>query len=423
MRSCSAPVNLARACRALALIATLAVLGPSAGAQAVDESISVATLQEQAASQTAGALQVQVSAWTARVEQLRDEAATARAAATDDAGKAAAADLDARLEASSERLLALVRVLEEKGGEAGEARAVLLEVRGVDAENLSVGALTSLGSRWVAQARDWAVEELPGIVVRLLVALFVLLVFKLLANVAGRITARALSASKLKVTDLLQRFFVGIASKTVFIFGVLFAIRTIGVDLGPVLAGVGIVGFVVGFALQDTLANFAAGVMILLYHPFDIGHVIEAAGSMGKVTDLNLVSTTLLTPDNRRIIIPNGKIWGGTILNVTAHSTRRVDLDVGIGYGDDIDRALAICKRVVEAHPLVLADPAPAYFVAKLGDSSVDLAMRPWCKTGDWFAVSNELRKAIKQAFDAEGVSIPFPQRDVHLFQQPLPQA
>ena len=190
----------------------------------------------------------------------------------------------------------------------------------------------------------------------------------------------------------------------------------IGIDVGPFVAAIGAVGFIVAFALQGTLSNFAAGLMILLYRPYDVGQVVTVAGVTGKVSAMSLVSTTLLTPDNQIVTVPNGSIWGGIITNITGNPTRRVDMVFGISYGDDIGKAMAILDEVVKAHELVLADPAPVIQLDQLADSSVNFVVRPWSKTSDYWTVKWDLTRAVKERFDREGISIPFPQRDVHLF-------
>jgi len=189
------------------------------------------------------------------------------------------------------------------------------------------------------------------------------------------------------------------------------------VDVAPLLAGVGVVGFVLGFALQDTLANFAAGFMILLNRPYDVGNVVTAAGVTGSVESMSLVSTTLKTPDNQRIIVPNGSIWGGVIQNVTSQETRRVDLIFGCGYEDDISKAQAVLEDIVSSHELVLKDPAPVIRLHELADSSVNFIVRPWTKTSDYWAVYWDLTRTVKERFDSEGLSIPYPQQDVHMHQ------
>jgi len=229
---------------------------------------------------------------------------------------------------------------------------------------------------------------------------------------------KTMSTSKLKVSDLLRTFFVNVTRKVVMLAGLIVALQYVGVPMGGVLAGVGVLGFVVGFALQDTLGNFASGIMILLYRPYDIGDVIDAGGTKGKVEAMSLVSTTLVTPDNQIVIIPNNGIWGSTITNVTARSTRRVDLTFGCGYGDDLDKVEKMISEVVTAHPKVLADPAPTIKIANLGDSSVDFVVRPWSRTSDYWDVFYDLNKQLKQRADREGIEIPFPQRDVHIYEE-----
>ena len=179
----------------------------------------------------------------------------------------------------------------------------------------------------------------------------------------------------------------------------------------------GIAGFVLGFALQDALGNFAAGAMILAYRPYDVGDLIDCAGGVfGKVSDMNLVSTTILTLDNQTRVVPNGKIWGDVITNVTAQRVRRVDLVFGIAYQDDIPKAETVLASVLKEHPLVLDDPEPMVKVHELGDSSVNFVVRPWCARDDYWDVHWDVTREVKLRFDREDISIPFPQRDVHFF-------
>jgi small conductance mechanosensitive channel len=196
----------------------------------------------------------------------------------------------------------------------------------------------------------------------------------------------------------------------------LVALSQLGIALGPVLTGLGIMGFVVGFALQDTLGNFAAGMMILIYRPFDVGDMIEAAGVFGKVSAMSMVSTTILTIDNQTLVLPNGKIWGDVIKNVTDQRQRRVDMTFGISYHDDIPKAEKVFEGILAEHPKVLDDPEPFVRLHKLGDSSVDFIVRPWVKTDDYWDVYWDVTREVKLRLDREGISIPFPQRDVHLY-------
>jgi small conductance mechanosensitive channel len=211
---------------------------------------------------------------------------------------------------------------------------------------------------------------------------------------------------------------ISIVRNTVLIIGVLIGLSQIGFSLGPLLAGMGVVGFVVGFALQDTLSNFAAGMLILIYRPFDVDDVIEAGGVSGLVSEMSLVNTTFLTFDNQTIIVPNSKIWGDVIKNVTAQTVRRIDLIFGIAYSDDIEKAEKVMAEVVAAHPAVLDDPATMIRLHELGDSSVNFIVRPWVNKDDYWETFWDLNRAMKMRFDAEGISIPFPQRDVHLHKE-----
>jgi small conductance mechanosensitive channel len=203
----------------------------------------------------------------------------------------------------------------------------------------------------------------------------------------------------------------------VFLLGLIIALSMLEVNIGPLLAGLGVIGFVVGFALQNTLSNFAAGFMILLYRPYDIGDYVTAGGVSGTVDSMNLVSTTIKTPDNQSEIVPNGQIWGGTITNVTGNETRRIDFVFGIGYDDDIAKAQKVLEEIVASNQKVLQNPVPVIQVHELADSSVNFVCRPWVNTGDYWTVYWEITRAVKERFDAEGIGIPYPQQDVHVYQ------
>ncbi|MCK5945268.1 MAG: mechanosensitive ion channel, partial [Planctomycetes bacterium] len=170
-------------------------------------------------------------------------------------------------------------------------------------------------------------------------------------------------------------------------------------------------------ALQGTLSNFAAGLMILMYRPYDIGHLITAAGMTGTVKAMTLVSTTLRLGDNQRVVIPNGKIWGDVITNVSGQTTRRVDMKFGCGYDDDLQKVQAVLEEIINNHPKVLKDPEPVIKVHELGDSSVNFVVRPWANSADYWEIYWDVTRKVKERFDEEGLSIPFPQRDVHLHQ------
>lgn len=293
-----------------------------------------------------------------------------------------------------------------------------------EAEEGSLGAPKSLDEAggmvkgWIEDAKTWVEEDGGAALMSFVVFLVILIVFRILAGILGNLTRKTLSSSKFNASDLLKDFASGTVRKVVFLIGLIIALDALGLPVGPLVAGIGVVGFVVGFALQDTLGNFAAGIMILLYRPFDVGDFVEAGGVTGSVVNMTLVSTTFKTPDNQKVIVPNSSIWGGTITNYAANPTRRIDLTIGIGYSDDIDKAEQVLAEVIKAHPNVLEEPAPTIQLKELADSSVNFAVRPWTKTPDFWGTKCDLTKAIKQRFDKEGISIPFPQRDVHLFKE-----
>jgi len=325
---------------------------------------------------------------------------------------------DEQVRALSANLSATVKLMEESGLETSEYKQLLIEATGEITEDIfEADVAFSLLQRWTANARDWAIEEGPALVFKLLVVIFILFAFKILANFVRRIVQRAIQASRLQFSQLLQDFFVSLAAKGVMLLGILIALSQLGFQLGPLLAGLGVAGFIIGFALQDTLSNFAAGMMILIYRPYDVGDAVEAGGVMGTVGQMSLVSTTILTWDNQKLVVPNSKIWGDVIRNITAEEKRRVDLVFGIGYNDDIEHAERVLAEIINSHELVLKDPQPVIKLHTLGESSVDFVVRPWVKTADYWTVYWDITRAVKMRFDAEGISIPFPQRDVHLYQ------
>jgi len=211
---------------------------------------------------------------------------------------------------------------------------------------------------------------------------------------------------------------VSIARNIIIVLGVLIALSQLGISLGPLLAGLGVIGFVVGFALQDSLSNFAAGMMILMYRPFDVGDLIEAGGVLGKVSNMSLVNTTILTVDNQTIVVPNNKIWGDVIRNVTAQTKRRIDMVFGISYSDDIAKTEKVLQEILDSHEKVLAEPEPIVRLHELADSSVNFIVRPWVDRENYWDVYWDVTRAVKMRFDEEGISIPFPQTDVHLYSQ-----
>jgi small conductance mechanosensitive channel len=240
--------------------------------------------------------------------------------------------------------------------------------------------------------------------------------FWLLGKLLGKAVRRGLDLSG-RSSVMLKNFAVRNIPRVTVIFGFLFGLALLNINVTPVLAVIGGMSFVVAFALQDSLSNFASGIMIMLYKPFDVDDVVDVAGIEGVVKSMTLVSTTITTFDNKVLIVPNNSIWGSIITNVTGSQLRRVDLVFGIGYADDMDKAEKIIHQVVQAQPAVLDEPEPLIKVHELADSSVNFICRPWVKTDDYWDVYWDITRQVKERFDAEGVSIPFPQRDVYVHQ------
>jgi small conductance mechanosensitive channel len=276
---------------------------------------------------------------------------------------------------------------------------------------------SELVTRWISDLREGVAENGPRILFRAILFAIIASAFWAFSLFVRKIVARAVAAPNLRFSELLKRMIVSLSTGTVLLLGLLVALSQLGIEVAPMLAGLGIAGFVLGFALQDTLGNFAAGVMILMYRPFDVGDMIDCAGGVfGLVSHMSLVSTTILTIDNKTLIVPNSKIWGDVITNVTAQSNRRIDLEFGIGYSDDIPHAEKILLAILEEHPKVLEDPEPVVKLHSLGDSSVNFVVRPWVARDDYWDVHWDITREVKMRFDREGVSIPFPQRDVHFY-------
>lgn len=246
-------------------------------------------------------------------------------------------------------------------------------------------------------------------VVGVLVLLFVAWVA---AGWARRATTRGLKRGGLDAT--LTKFFGNLARYLVLTVTVLMALSLFGIETTGFAAVIAAAGFAIGMALSGTLGNFAAGVMLLTFRPFKVGDFVSVGDVTGKVNEIELFTTTLDTPDNRRLIVPNGQVFNNTIENITFHPVRRVDVAVGTDYGADLAQARAVLEQVAASHHVV-DDREPQVLLTGLGDSSIDWQVRAWCKTDDYWDVKDALTHAVKDALDAAGIGIPFPQRDVHI--------
>lgn len=247
-------------------------------------------------------------------------------------------------------------------------------------------------------------------------ALVILVVGWVVAGWAKRAVTKTLSKSS-RVDETLRQFFGDLTRYVVIIFTVLAVLDQFGVQTASLLAVFGAGALAIGLALQGTLSNVAAGVMLLIFRPFKVGDYVETAGQAGTVRSVNLFVTELATPDNIQILVPNGQVWGSAVRNYSHNPTRRIDIVVGIAYGDSIAKASESCMAVISGDGRILKDPEPMVAVNGLGESSVDILVRFWCNGGDYWPLRFDMTRALKERMDADGITIPFPQRDVHLMQ------
>jgi small conductance mechanosensitive channel len=331
--------------------------------------------------------------------------------------KTALSEMNAKHKVNLTRLETIIPLLDGLELDSSKYKTTLLRHAGSISVNMFSWRAVSvvLGDTWIV-LKSMLKANAPDIFFRLLIFIAVLFVFRILSRITRRVVRAASDRSSLAMSNLLKNMLVSISGGTIMAIGVLMALSQIGISLAPMLAGLGVAGFIIGFALQDSLSNFAAGAMILIYRPFDVNDFVEVTGASGLVKKMNLVSTTIATFDNQTLVVPNSKIWGDVIKNVTAQKERRVDLEFGIGYDDDIELAERVLTEIVTKHEKVLKDPEPNIRLHTLGDSSVNFIVRPWTKTEDYWGVYWDIMREVKIRFDREGISIPFPQRDVHLY-------
>jgi small conductance mechanosensitive channel len=313
-------------------------------------------------------------------------------------------------------LTEILAMMDSVGMDTTAYQNQLLNATGqITTDVFEVGVFTDLLIGWGGTLWSALIESGPGLVFKLILFFIIVFVFFKLAGLVQKLTETALENSHIELSQLLRRMVVSIARNTVVVVGVLIALSQVGISLGPLLAGLGVVGFVVGFALQDTLSNFAAGLLILIYRPFDVEDIIDAGGVTGTVSHMSLVNTTILTFDNQTIVVPNNKIWGDVIKNVTAQTIRRVDMVFGIAYSDDIVKAENVLQEIVSSHKSVLNEPETMIRLHELGESSVNFIVRPWVNKDDYWETYWDITRTVKLRFDDEGISIPFPQTDVHI--------
>lgn len=333
---------------------------------------------------------------------------------TEIAGELRAAD--ARVKLTAAALQRAISFLQTLGIETRHYRQQVLTATGqITTDVLDVGVVASLIAAWSSALLDMVIQQGPKLLLKAFLMILIVYLAIRLSRLMEMGINRALDSSRVQISHLLRRMVVSTGRNLVIMLGFLIALSQFGISLGPLLAGLGIAGFIIGFAMQDALSNFASGMLILFYRPFDVGDTVEAGGVRGKVRSMSLVNTTIMTFDNQALVVPNNLIWSTVIKNVTAQRTRRVDLTFGISYGDDITKAERVFLEIVKEHDKVLDSPEPMIHVNELGDSSVNFIVRPWVKTEDYWEVYWDITKSVKLRLDEEGISIPFPQRDVHI--------
>ncbi|MBR2839108.1 MAG: mechanosensitive ion channel family protein [Kiritimatiellae bacterium] len=285
----------------------------------------------------------------------------------------------------------------------------------------TAGSLSAEFSNQLTQGQElwnqivsWLAERGISFAIRLLFAAVILLVGALVIKLIVAAVGRAVEKSG-RGNTLFATFSRNVTSKVCWVILLVTVLGKLGVNIGPIIAGLGVTGFILGFAFQESLGNLASGLMIAINQPFKIGDYVIVAGLEGTVQSVDMMATVLSTGDNKKVVIPNKSAWGGPITNFSALGRRRVDIKIGIDYASDVGKAIEIALNALAAVPGVLKDPAPAVSVASLDDSQVTLNIRPWSNGGDYWAVYNATCQAIKVAFEKNGVNIPFPQLTVHM--------
>jgi len=315
-----------------------------------------------------------------------------------------------------EALEQMIDVMEELGINVGSYRALLLAERGsVGVEMLDRDVLGALLASRFNAARQQLITKGPNVIFQSVVFLLLLTITYIIARFVQRLVTIILHRDSVRIHQLMENMLISISFGVTFVIGLIVALSTIGISLVPMLAGLGVAGIVIGFALQDTLSNFASGWMILVYRPYDVDDHVKAGGVEGVVKRMNLVSTTIATFDNQRLVIPNSKIWGDVITNLTANRTRRLTIPVSVAFGEDLDRVEQVLREEIEQQEGILAKPEPNVFVDSLGTSEIVMMTHAWVRTNEYWARLRSLTKRFKQRLDEEDMEIPFPQQDIYI--------
>ena len=304
-------------------------------------------------------------------------------------------------------LSAIVILMDKADLDTTRYRQLLLQTGEVSTDlfnpRIVLGILKSELIKMAGHARD----NVGAYVTRTIIFLLILLVFKLIANLVSYLILKSFESKRVETSRLMQEMLLALSSKGIMLLGFLVALGQLGVEITALLTGLGIAGFIVGFALQDTLANFAAGIMILGYRPFDVDDIIEAGGVIGKVSKMSLVSTTILTFDNQTLILPNNKIWGDVIKNITLQKNRRIDMEFRVDYSEDIEQVKQLILQVIDGHEKILNDPAATVEMDQMTPSALIFVVRPWVERANYWSVKWELLRTIKEKLDKQGIKIP----------------
>jgi small conductance mechanosensitive channel len=280
---------------------------------------------------------------------------------------------------------------------------------------MELPTMTDLGSIW---EQTQVTLQTTGVEfgINLGKAIIIFYIGKLIVSLLMRAARKIMQAREVDKT--LESFVLSLARMILMLFVIIASIGALGVETTSFAAVIAAAGLAIGLALQGSLSNFASGVLIVLFRPYKVGDFIEAAGISGVVEEVEILTTVFKTGDNKRVIVPNGQVMGSVITNYSANDTRRVDMVIGVGYDDDLDKVRATLEELIAADDRILADPAHKIAVSELADSSVNFIVRPWVNTADYWGVMFDLTEAIKKRFDKDGISFPFPQQDVHLYKQ-----
>jgi small conductance mechanosensitive channel len=364
-------------------------------------------------------LQTEADRWQGLLQDQMTRIANLKVAALNAEGEEATRLHEAINEATHERnkLIGKASVIADSMELKGAAPEVLEPYRNYISGALASEFQATDAVTLFSQVFDWVASREGGVNFLVKAALIVGVVFLLvfIARLVQSLAARGIRRVS-QLSKLMQDFLARAVFWLAFVVGLLIALSLFGVNITPLFAVVGGASFILAFAMQETLGNLASGMMIMINKPFDVGDLVDTNGVLGEVEAVSIVSTTVRTLDNQVVILPNSSVWGSIITNVTVSPIRRVDMVFGIGYADDIDTAMGVLQELVANHPKVLEEPAPNIRVHELADSSVNFICRPWAKTENYWEVYWDLTRQVKEGFDAAGVSIPFPQRDVHLY-------